>query len=134
MFKGLDFFNTASAMAAHASTRQGVVARNIANADTPGYRAHDIAPFAEIHRASASSPTGGALRTNRADHIPAADWRPEHAPQPEMVPGNASPNGNSVSLETEMIKASSNKQQHEMALSVYRSGLDLLRTALGRGK
>ena len=134
MFKGLDFFNTASAMAAHASTRQAVVARNIANADTPGFQAKDIAIFDEVHRANSGAPSGGALRTNRADHIPASDWRVPRTPRPEVVPGNASPNGNSVSLETEMIKSSNMKQQHEMALAVYRSGLDLLRTALGRGK
>ena len=45
MFENLQIFRMAHAMAAHAGARQTVVARNMANADTPGYTAQDIAPF-----------------------------------------------------------------------------------------
>lgn len=34
-------------MAAHAAVRQSHIARNVANADTPGYRATDINDFAQ---------------------------------------------------------------------------------------
>ena len=42
MFNGLAILKTASALAGHASARQAVIARNIANADTPGYRRKTI--------------------------------------------------------------------------------------------
>ena len=60
-------------------------------------------------------------------------WRDPGVMETE-TPGDASPNGNTVSLETEMIKATEVRQQHDLALATYRGGLDLLRTALGRGR
>ena len=44
----LSILNLASALAAHASARQEVLAENVAHADTPGYRARDVADFAAI--------------------------------------------------------------------------------------
>ena len=42
------------------------------------------------------------------------------------------PNGNSVSIEQEMVKAASARQDHEMALAIYRTTSDILRASLGR--
>ena len=42
----INVLSLASALAAHASARQQVIAENVAHADTPGYRARDIADFA----------------------------------------------------------------------------------------
>ena len=41
----IDILSLASALAAHANVRQEVIAENVAHADTPGYRARDIADF-----------------------------------------------------------------------------------------
>ena len=46
----LNILRLASGLAAHASSRQQVVAENIAHADTPGYRARDVAEFSESLR------------------------------------------------------------------------------------
>jgi flagellar basal-body rod protein FlgB len=43
-----------------------------------------------------------------------------------------SPNGNSVSLEEEMVAAVDASREHNRALAVYRHGMTVLRTALGR--
>jgi flagellar basal-body rod protein FlgB len=48
MYQNLSIFQAAGAMAKHAGARQAVVAQNVANADTPGYRAQTIAPFTEV--------------------------------------------------------------------------------------
>ena len=61
--------------------------------------------------------------------------RPEAVAAEALVrpmPGAASPNGNSVSLEAEMVKAVDVKQQHDMALSIYRSVSEIIRASLGR--
>ena len=49
------------------------------------------------------------------------------------APDSQSPNGNTVSLEDEMVKAADVRHQHELALAVYSSALNILRTSLGRG-
>jgi flagellar basal-body rod protein FlgB len=42
------------------------------------------------------------------------------------------PNGNSVSLEREMMRAAETRQSHDMALAVYGTARGILRAALGR--
>ena len=46
MFQQPEILATASALARHSSQRQSLVAENIANADTPGYRSRDLDDFA----------------------------------------------------------------------------------------
>ena len=112
MFDRLEIFTLASARAQHAAARQAVVARNIANADTPGYRAQDIADFAEAWRALQQ---GQPLEPRVLD-----------AGTP------ASPNGNTVSLELEMLRGIEAQRTHSRALRVYGSALSILRTSIGR--
>ncbi|WP_146347504.1 FlgB family protein [Falsiphaeobacter marinintestinus] len=124
MFQDLNVFQLAHAMASHAGKRQSVVSQNIANADTPGYHARDIVPFAEAmskeHRDGVSQPPGMG-----GDN--AYQW-------PEFTSRlTTDPNENSVSIEEEMLKAVEVARQHERALSIYRSALSVLRTSLGRG-
>ena len=129
MFNRLEIFQMAHGLATHAASRQARVAGNVANADTPGYHATDITPFAESYRAN-SNDTG--MRQTRAGHAmtqhdSAADWKVVDRP------GESSPNGNTVSLETEIMKATEVRHAHEMALAVYKSSLGILRTSIGRG-
>lgn len=125
--KNLTILNTASAMAAHASERHGVIARNIAHADTPGYRTQDLKDFADSYREVKTS----GLRSTRDDHAfgvhRGLDLRAE-----TVMDTPVAPNGNSVSLEQEMIRMAENRHQHELALSVYKTSMSILRTSLGR--
>ena len=128
MFEKLDIFQMASGLAKHATARQEAVARNIANADTPGYRAQDIADFAESYDALNSQSN---LKSTRSGHmLTETDRQPGYATID--APGRASPNGNTVTLETEMMKASAVRHQHDLALSVYKSSMNILRMSVGR--
>ena len=55
MFEKPQVMAVASALAAHASARQSAIARNVANADTPGYRAIDTDDFAKTFNATRSA-------------------------------------------------------------------------------
>ena len=44
------------------------------------------------------------------------------------------PSGNAVSLEDEMMKVSQNQSDYQLAASLYQKSLQMLRTAVGRGK
>jgi len=126
MFETLEVFRMAQAMARHAGSRQAVVAANIANADTPGYRSRDVATFQDTFRSSET----GVMRHTRDRHMGGR----EGAAGPRIVdsPGPSSPNGNTVALETEMFRSVDAKRQHDRALAVYRASLDLVRSSLGR--
>ena len=128
MFEKIEMLRMARAMGHPPQARHIEVARNIANADTPGFRAHDLQPFAETYR---QAEEGGTLRVSNARHLDAPQWSPGGARVIEVA-GPVSPNGNSVSLEEEMVRAAEVKSSHDRSLTIYRSGLDLLRSSLGR--
>ena len=127
MHNSLDLFQTASAMARHAGARQAVVARNIANADTPDFQAQSIAAFRDVYRGSASA----SMRTSRPNHIQALPDA-AMAPRTLMPTGAPSPNGNTVSIEEEMMNSVAVSREHNRALSVYRHAMTIIRTSLGR--
>lgn len=130
MFDKLEIFRMAHGLATHAGARQSVIARNVANADTPGYRAQDIADFAETYRKTGEDMH---LRATRAGHLSAQPGLP-FAPEIRATAAPGEPNGNTVSLEDQMLKAAEAKSKHDLALAVYRSSLGVLRTSLGRAR
>jgi flagellar basal-body rod protein FlgB len=82
------------------STRQSLVAQNVANADTPGYKAQDLLPFSRMIERSALDMAGAdplhmhpsQTETLAAAVRPTEGWETTHS-------------GNTVSPELEMIKA-----------------------------
>lgn len=124
MFEIPDVMRVAQSMARHAAARQGVIAGNIAQADTPGYRARDLARFGDSYQAAS-----GMVAT-RSGHL---DWGADVAAvQVDRGAPSFAPNGNTVSLEREMMRAAETRQSHELALAIYASARTVLRTALGR--
>ncbi len=127
MFEKLELTRMAQALASHAGARMGVIARNVAHADTPGYKAQDLPEFSDVFKDS-----GTDMRATRPGHFAAAsqpiDMKTENAP------GREAPNGNTVSLEGEMVKSVEARQSHEMALAVYRATSDVIRASLGRAR
>ncbi|MBJ3763174.1 FlgB family protein [Maribius pontilimi] len=111
--------------ARHAADRQEHIARNIANADTPGYRATDLPDFGELVSAPPS-----AMKATRPTHL-SVDDDPTAGASFER-PFESAPNGNSVSLEYETMQATGVQAQHDMAISIYTSAREILRTSMGR--
>lgn len=129
MFETPQIMSLAQASARHAATRQTAVSRNIANADTPGYQAQDVQSFAALYHDQAD---GFTLRQTRPGHL--ADPRSPADPRlgDREDPDTVEPNGNTVSLEQELVRAADVKRQHDLALSIYRSAQGILRSTLGR--
>lgn len=126
MFQNLEMFKTAMSMAQHAGVKQAVTSRNIANADTPAYRAHSVKDFAEFVPARSS---GFAMKTTHPRH----DMQ-SHMPVRVVQASQAShePNGNGVVLESEILNSVDAKRQHDRAIAIYRASLGMLRSALSK--
>ena len=127
MIEAPEMMRIAQELARHSGARQSVIASNIANSDTPGYKARDLPSFDTILESG-----GQPLRQTRPGHFPTSS----RSTGIETVQGDGtpSPNGNTVSLEYEMVKATRASSDHTLALTVYRSSLDIMRTTLGRGR
>lgn len=102
--------NIARAMITHAAARQAAAAENLAQADTPGYRAKDVAAFADAF-------ANGELTKVAVDR---------QAP--------VKPNGNSVGLEAQVMNLAEAKGQHELALGIWQQTANLYQIALGRAR
>jgi len=106
--------------------RQGLLAQNIANADTPNYRAHDLAPFADqLDRAQfAISPT-------RTSPLHMVGTESDSAAMLD-APGERSISGNEVQLDSQLTKVADTDANQELVSDLYKKYLGLYRTALGR--
>ena len=112
--------------------RQSVLSQNVVNSDTPGYVARDLKPvdFAAALKAT-SGGQGNAMRATDPRHMtigPAAQAGFEDFQSNDV---EASPNGNSVSLEMEMIKVSDTQAQFQAAANLYSKAMSLMKTAIG---
>ena len=95
---------------------QSAVSANVANANTPGYRAQAVRPFNEV-----LDHTQLQLAATRPDHlgIGSADQ-----PAVDLVTAEGwetTESGNSVSLEQEMIKAGDIHREFSMNTSLVRA-------------
>ncbi|MBY0421577.1 MAG: FlgB family protein [Parvularculaceae bacterium] len=125
MFEDLKILQMASALARHASARHELIAENIANADTPGYHARDLEDFSSaLKRASQ-----GDTESSGSDRSTKNGFRMIDS----TAPGTETPNGNSVSLEDQMVRAVDAQSAHDAATAIYKKTMDILRTSLGRG-
>ncbi|MFP7569295.1 FlgB family protein [Marivita sp. S2033] len=126
MFQNLDMFKTAMSMARHAGLKQAITAQNIANADTPQFRARKIANFSDL---VPSQQNGFTLKTTHSGHV--GNWRDVSVDHIE-VRNTEEPNGNGVVLENEILNSVDAKRQHDRALAVYRASLGMFRSALSK--
>ena len=113
-----DIFALASRHAEWLAARRAVIAGNIANASTPGYRARDAAGFDAMLGASRAT-----LAATRPGHLASAGI--EALAEPETDAGSASAevthSGNSVSLDAELIKSAEVARGQALNAGVVRS-------------
>ena len=117
-------FDLADKRLAWADQRQALLAQNIANADTPGWRSRDVAPF------------GAALA--QASVAPVMT-DPKHLPGTlvdsagvQIATGEHAIDGNGVALDEQLAKVADTDATHELVTDLYAKYLSMFRTALGR--
>ncbi|MCZ8188057.1 MAG: flagellar basal body protein [Beijerinckiaceae bacterium] len=121
-------------------TRQRVLAQNVANADTPGYRPKDIRQLgvdpatrgsdaARRLAGLAGYAPGGIAVTDPRHIVPAGSGA---ATVDRGASFETRPSGNAVDLENEMLKVSQNQIDFQTAANIYQRGIATLKIALGR--
>ncbi|MDP1730245.1 MAG: flagellar basal body rod protein FlgB [Devosia sp.] len=112
--------------------RQGLLAENVANAETPGYRGRDLKTFGfEEHMQNLSVARIGTVVTNPS-HISAMGTDADGFGARQLNDFEITPEGNGVTLEDEMMKVATNQIDYQTVTSLYTKSLKLIRTALGR--
>jgi flagellar basal-body rod protein FlgB len=113
--------------------RQDVLTQNVANVDTPGFVARDLKPVDfdhELKQAQSPMRSAGQLAVTDPRHI--STTATTNGFQNFYVrDAEANPNGNSVSLEQEMIKVSDTQAQFQAASNLYAKTITMMKTAIG---
>lgn len=115
-----------------AQTRQRMLAENVANSDTPNYRARDLAPlkFPEPSQIATTSVSNVNLAQTEGGHFGLSGGHSRFA---ESKAGyDIRPTGNAVNLEEEMMKVAANQMDYQAASALYTRSLGLIKTAIGK--
>ena len=120
----------------HLGDRQRVIAQNIANSDTPGYRAQELAD----PNASFAALVDGRIATPRPQVTISEGMRRLGAQQmstgaliPDPAVSEVKPDGNSVTLEDQVLKMGQIQADYAALTGLYRKQMALVRSALGKG-
>ncbi len=113
--------------------RQQVLANNIANADTPGYKARDFDFASELKRATeqgrrASSGLEAARTSER--HIAARTSGASKVDLDYRVPDQPSLDGNTVDMDRERAQFMDNSVRHQASLMMMNGTLQRLKSAM----
>ncbi|MCB0341037.1 MAG: flagellar basal body rod protein FlgB [Pseudobdellovibrionaceae bacterium] len=114
--------------------RQNVITGNIANAETPGYKAKKLDFEAALSRAI-DQEGFAKMNTEHADHFPVgrgaiSRLKADVYDNPEI---NVTNDGNTVDLETEMAKLSENTILYKAAIQLMNKKLATMRYAATEG-
>lgn len=115
------------------STRQGVIAQNVANADTPNYRPRDLKPVdfgAVLKDVSGSKQV--RMEKTAAGHIGPGGMLGREDIRKSRMTYEVAPAGNAVILEEQMVKASQTTGEYNLITNLMRKNVSMIRTALGR--
>lgn len=111
-----------------AEQRQSVLARNIANASTPGFQPRDLPTFKEaLARGHLSEP-----RRTQPNHLaPRANGDGPHPARP-IRPNARSPDGNGVAMDEQLMKVADTETTQGTVTAIYRKYVAMFGIALGK--
>ncbi|APZ50407.1 flagellar basal body rod protein FlgB [Salipiger abyssi] len=125
---GMSFFQLASQRMKWLGARQSVISENIANADTPEYKAKEISSFESM---TDGARTVRGLNVTNAKHIQSVGGAPDGVRvTTDESAWEGSLDGNTVALEQQTIKAAEVAGNYRLAAELYRKGHTLLTIAV----
>ena len=121
----IHLFDLAGRQARWLSTSQAVIAANVSNASTPGYRAQAVQPFSEV-----LDKTGLQLASTDSAHLALDPLQVQAAAIKDETPWEVSDSGNSVSVEQELIKAGDVNRAYSLNTGLVKSFHAMLMSAV----
>ena len=133
-FSTISLFNIMKTKLEYLSQRQTVIAQNIANADTPGYKAKDVAApdFKKMVKENGAPVSKLRLAGTNSNHMLHSNsgsgaFKVFKRDKTDEV----NPNGNNVAIEEEISKAAFNQEEYQKALNLYSKSISMFKTAIG---
>ncbi|MBV6656488.1 MAG: flagellar basal body rod protein FlgB [Devosiaceae bacterium] len=131
MLTDMPFFSALKTQMRWHSERQSLIAENIANADTPGFTARDLERIDHEARNTVGSPMAVAPSRTDVKHIQGATLSTSEINRGQRVESfEVTPEGNSVVLEEEVMKMTTNQLDYQAVASLYQKSLSMIRLAI----
>ena len=113
------------------SDRQKLVAENVANGSTPGYKPKDLTPQDFSALVAGQNPQGSSLglTLTSAMHIQPEGMTSSGSKAVVKLDSETTMDGNSVVLEEQMLKMSESRLQFQAAVGFYEKSLNMMRMA-----
>lgn len=112
----VNLFDLASQQAQWLSVRQAAVAGNIANVNTPGYRAVDVEPFEKVLDKSSV-----AMSATQSGHFGGTATQASFSVREQTADVSALPSDNSVVLEDELMKSGEISRNFELNTAIVKA-------------
>ncbi len=128
--QSIQLFELASKQAEWLSIRQQVVSTNIANANTPKFRAQDVTPFQSVLESSYTP----MARTNAAHFAGDTLGGDKIEVKDEEVNDEigVQESGNTVAVANELSKSGEIKRQYDLNTQLVKAFHNMMLTALGK--
>lgn len=123
---GVYLFDLASQQARYLAVRQSTIASNVANANTPDYKARDVVPFSEVMARTASA----GMTMSESAHVTSGENRIPTKPVAAADAWDALSTSSSVSLEQEMLKAGEVSRDHNLNMGIVKAFDRMLKAAV----
>ncbi|WPY00557.1 Flagellar basal body rod protein FlgB [Candidatus Trichorickettsia mobilis] len=116
------------------SFKHKILANNVANINTPGYKANEVAtPQKSEDLQNVAKSRKLRLTTTSNKHLAGYNQQDNNfAVNKLRDPDELKPNGNNVSLSQQLTKISQNQINYDTALQAYKSSSGLITSVLGK--
>ncbi len=112
--------------------RQRLLAQNVANADTPDYKALDLKEldFRKVLESSRDVGTPLALSSSQGGGMQGTATRTSYALDRHKKIFEVQPTGNGVTLEEQMLRLSDNNDHYKISTQLYKKYTNMLQMAV----
>jgi flagellar basal-body rod protein FlgB len=123
-----DIFDLAEKKLSWLAERQNVLASNIANANTPGFRGSDIQSFASVLTGMTAVVPTRTQAMHLSGTLPAdiAETTPDSSPAKSV-------DGNSIALDEQLTKVADTESSQSLVTTIWKSYVGMFNTVLGKG-
>ncbi|GGY50833.1 flagellar basal body rod protein FlgB [Parvularcula lutaonensis] len=126
MIDGISLFQTMTHKMDYLGVRHTLLAQNVANADTPGYKSQDLKTFSQALR---TVKPAGMLATH-GNHMVANLGNTTFREDTRVQGWEVAPSGNEVTLEEQMIKAADNGRDYQLTTQLMKKHVSMLKAVL----
>lgn len=120
-------FDVLAQKMSYLSQKQALLAENVANVDTPGYKQLELKPFSF---GEAMKQASGTMVTTDPRHIVPASMAGTNAQSVKSKDTDVLPSGNTVDVEQQMAEVSKTSVDYQTMTSIYHKMTSLFKIAI----